>query len=117
MEIQPTRNSSSPSWPSGSVGRQVLTCPTKKASDTGFGPDKTFRDALHPILNPLENRRRTDPESRALPHIGREQTGKGEGGAGPALRLPPSGPLRHGDCDDGEAIDASEVGGVAGIYR
>jgi len=31
--------------------------------------------------------------------------------------LVPSGLLRHGDCDDGEAIDASEVGGVAGIYR
>jgi hypothetical protein len=31
--------------------------------------------------------------------------------------LVPSGLLRHGDCDDGEAIDANEVGGVAGIYR
>ena len=56
-----------------------------------------------------------DPLSRSLPHIGREQTGKADELARP--ELVPSGLLRHGDCDDGEAIDAGEVGGVAGIYR
>jgi hypothetical protein len=72
-------------------------------------------EAVHPILNPLEHRRRNDPLSRALPHIGREQRERANERARP--ELVPSGLLRHGDRDDGEAIDASEVGGVAGIYR
>jgi len=94
----------------------VLTYPTKKAGNTGFGPDKTFRGNGASDPESPGHRRRNDPVSRALPHIGPGADGKGPtSGAWP--ELVPSGLLRHGDCDDGEAIDASEVGGVAGIYR
>jgi hypothetical protein len=45
--------------------------PLRRRATPDLGRIRRSVEAVHPILNPLEHRRRNDPLSRALPHIGR----------------------------------------------